>query len=87
MVNSLFARLGVVRFIRGLVCRRRFLKALSECERLNRTTSRKYVVLSVDRHPVIINKPTFKEQKRRGLWNENATWGNMLRRQVTKENV
>jgi len=87
MVKNPFARWGIVQFFRGYANYLRFKWALKECDELNRTERRKYIVVRHAKRPLVINKTEFKDLKRRGYWNRDTSWGDMCRAQVTRENL
>lgn len=87
MVTNIFCRLGIVRFFRGLHNRKRFKKALKTCEQLNKSARYTYIVVRLNKRPLIINKLEFKRLKRKDIFFANLTWGAMLKRQITKQNL
>lgn len=82
-----FADWGILQFVRGWLRRRRFVRSLEKCERLNRASRHRNIVVCFDGEPFIINKRQFKEARRRGVFSLAATWGELCRRQVTRTNL
>jgi hypothetical protein len=84
MVTKFFRRLGIVRFVRGLIKQKRFQRAFKKCDRLNREKPSKHIVVCYDNRPLVLDKPAFRELKRKGYF-RGVAWGTMVKMQVTKK--
>lgn len=84
-IISFFSDLG--QFRRGYIRRRRFLRALRRCERLNRTDARKHIVVNLGGRPLILCKADFRELRLQGVFHREVTWSMLVQRCVTLEKL
>lgn len=84
--QNFFTRLGIVQLVRGWLRRRRFIDALNKCDALNRQ-GKKHIVVCLAGEPFVISKTEFKERKRAGVFIYTATWGQLCRWRVTRDNL
>lgn len=84
-ILSFFSDFG--HFCRGYLRRRRFLRALRRCERLNRTDARRHIVVNLGGRPLIICKADFRDLRLQGVFRREVTWSMLVRRRITSENL
>lgn len=87
MVTNFFAKIGIVRFLRGYMRRKKFLRALNICEKHNKENRGTAIVVNFGGKPVIITKRIFKRDKQLGIYRHNATWGEMNRLPITRDSI
>lgn len=87
MVKIHFPTLGLGRFLRGYIRRHRFNNALRRCKQINRTDSRRHIVVRLCGAPLVLCKADFRELRCKGVFRRDVTWSMMVSRRITSENL
>lgn len=65
----------------------RFKRELRRCEEIGKYNRGKHIVVCLKNKPLTLNKRDFKQKQKEGLFLSSVSWGMLVERQVTRENL